>query len=369
MSPQSLSRLSRLSRTSRPGGLGGRRVARALLATLAAVLPAVLAVGTPRALSAQQLDVTLEPETLTVGDHVSATLTVTAPRGAVAGDPRFPEWGDSWGEAEVLEAGPVERVEHLPGEPPRSQDTAAWRQRLVLTSFRTGTIPLPPRAVTLPFDPDRSAGRREGTVELRTPPGLALTVGSVLPPGTDPSEAEPAPAAPPRPLPAGSRFWWALATAALLAIATVAVAVVRRPRTTPRLPRRATPLEELLESLRVLSADASTAAGADRGHEGLSFTLRRYLGRSLEFAAVESTTTEVKHHLRHQGMPPELVTRADDVLQACDRVKFACEPASRTALAERLDAVREIARELDCRLHRPVDPWAVGPDRGDRERP
>lgn len=350
-----------------------RPTAPRLLPVLVAALGALLEAGAPPTLSAQQLTVALEPETVTVGDRVTATLTLTAPQGAVAGDPRFPEWGDSWGEAEVLETGPVERIARRPAAPrdqspnelPNDRDTVVWRQRLVLATFRTGEVPLPPRAVTLPLGADPGAGRSEGPAKLRTPPDLALTVESVLPADTDPAEAELAPAAPPRPLPVGSRFWWALATAALVAAATVATAVARRPRASSGPSRRATPLEELLESLRLLSTEPSPGPG----HEGLSLTLRRYLGRSLDFAAVESTTTEVKHHLRWQSVPPELVARTHEVLQACDRVKFACEPSDHPVFVERLDAVREIARELDCRLHRCAEPEAPNPLRNDLERP
>jgi hypothetical protein len=311
------------------------------------LLVAALAVAAPLEATVPSLDVHLEPEAITVGDRVTATLTLTAPGERVDGQPRFPDWQGAWGEAEVLEAGPVERV----GGSAASAETVTWRQRLVLTSFRTGEVPLPRRTVTLPLRtdraPDRAADRGDEPAQLRTPADLALSVRSVLPPGTDPGEAEPAPAAPPQPLPAGSRFWWTLATAALLAVATLATAVARRPRTVARPARRAAPLEELLESLRGLSVEAS----AELGHEELSLALRRYLGRSLDFAAVESTTTEIRSHLRRRGVPSELTARVGEVLRACDGVKFACERADRTALARRLDLVREIARELACRLH------------------
>lgn len=323
------------------------------------LLVAALAIVSPLAAAAQSLDVRLEPEVITVGDRVTATLTLTAPGGRVEGQPRFPEWQGAWGEAEILEAGPVERI----GRSTESTETVTWRQRLTLTSFRTGQIALPRRAVTLPLRAAPEARHGNGPAKLRTPAGLTLAVRSVLPPGTDPGEAEPAPAAPPRPLPAGSRFWWTLATAALLAVATLATAVARRPRPVAPPARRAAPLEELLDSLRGLSAETS----AERGHEKLSLALRRYLGRKLDFAAIESTTTEIKSHLCRRGVPSELTIRVSEVLRACDGVKFACERADRAALASRLDLVREIARELAARGERSgggVDSYHLGPPEG-----
>ncbi len=306
-----------------------------LLALLA--LPALAVSQTPAPGAAPRLAVTLEPETLTVGDRVRATLSLTADPSALAGEPRFPAWGETWGTAEVLETTPVERRDAGGGR-------VEYRQSVVLTAFRPGRVALPPRTVALPG--------AEATRALETPADLALSVRSVLPPAAEgKAPPEPRPPAPPRALPLGRAFWWTLAAMGLVACGALGLAVARARAAAGAgagagSRRALPPAEELAASL----AEAARETSVERAHVALSLALRRYLGRALGFPALESTTSEIRRELRGRRAPEPVAARSVEVLGACDRVKFAREPSAHPALEARLEAAREIADRLEAHL-------------------
>jgi hypothetical protein len=271
-----------------------------------------------------------------VGDRVEATLTLEVQAAELAGEPRFPTWREGWGEAEVLDKGEPKKIGEQGG-------IATWRQRLVLTAFKPGKVALPPVAVAVPF-----AGRTE---PVHTPPHLALTVRSVLPPGE--KDPQPKPPAPPRPLPIGEPFWWTLA--ALSAACLLLGFLLYRQRragadvsAAERLPLP--PFDELLGELDRLGAEPSPLAV----HTRLSLALRRYLGLTLSFPATESTTSEIHRQLLGRRVPGPLVRRTVELLRACDLVKFARQEVGEERARERIGLAREIAREIEAHA-RPVE--------------
>lgn len=283
-----------------------------------------------------QVEVSLTPkDQLTVGDRVEAVLTLRVDPSTLAGDPRFPVWGTSWGDADVLAKSEIEKLE--------VQGATLWRQHLVLAAFRTGRIELPPVEVAVPL--------RERTLKAQTPASLALTVRSVLPAGEENPELKP-PAAP-RQLPIGAPFWWTLAASSFV-LALLAWALWRRRAGTaaeeaarPELP----PFDELLGELDRIAAEPSVI----RLHTRLSLALRSYLGRSLAFPAGESTTSEIQRALLARRMPGALVRQIVELLRACDLVKFARQEVGPERTRERLAAARQLGRETET-WARPVEP-------------
>ncbi len=323
----------------------------ASLACTALLLPLAALLASPGPAGAAAVAVTLPPEPLTVGDRVEVVVTVTGERGEVAGEPRFPAWGESWGDAEIVEAGPV-----VPAYGTAEDGGARlYEQRLILVAFRPGLVELPPRPIALPGP--------EGTAELSTPAGLALRIDSVLPEElaeTEGSEIEARPPAPPRPLPLGAAFWATLASGCALLFGLFLLA--RRGRRAAVPAPRAAPRDELAAAL----AAAAEAPEPVAGHVVLSLALRRFLGRSFGFRAAESTTTEVRRQLRGRRAPATVEARVHEVLAACDRVKFAREATTREALEARIEAAREVAAEAERHL-RPPEGANAAPDAG-RER-
>ena len=298
---------------------------RRLLAALALALAVTPAGAAPLA-----LDIELAPGTATVGDLVTATLTLRGAPDDPARTPRFPDWSRGWGEVEVLEAAPPVRIESPAGP--------IWTQRIVLSAFATGRLRLPPVAVAIAGQPPAA---------VATPTDLALEIASVLPP--DPQRREPRPPAPPRRLGVPAGFAWTVAAFAALAVAA-ALALRRRRRAAlgPELVRLS-PLEELTRAL-----GAVAAADLEGGHAALSLALRRFLGRSFQMPAPQSSTTELGRRLGQRGLDRDLVRRAVRLLREVDQIKFARAAATREGLAARVAEAREVARAIDLHLHPPA---------------
>src|SRR6185436_15298712 len=78
--------------------------------------------------TAPKVELSLTPrDKLTVGDRVEAVLTLRVDPSTLGGEPRFPVWGASWGEAEVLDKSEPAKVEE--------NGATLWRQRLILAAF------------------------------------------------------------------------------------------------------------------------------------------------------------------------------------------------------------------------------------------
>lgn len=284
------------------------------------------------------VNVSLAPNGITVGDAAQAVVTVTARTEELAGAPRFPLWGQTWGEAEIIE-------KDAPLKTGERDGVTTWQQTLTLRAFRTGSVPLPPVVVEVPV--------KQGTLHFQTPAGLALAVRSVIP--AEEKNPVPKPPAAMRPLGIGSRFWWTLGALSVLALAGLWL-LRRRPKTAagtiavPVLP----PFEELAAELDRLAIEPSMVAL----HTHLSLALRRYLGRRLPFPAVESTTAEIQRQLLSRRMPGLVARQSVELLRACDLVKFARQDVDPLKARERVETVRRLAGELESHLA-PREPEAL----------
>lgn len=352
--------------------LRARRLAATVLAAAVAVAPAWPAAPASAATSPPEprpliddteprVTVALSPSELTVGDRVDAVLTVSAPEARLVGAPRFPDWATHWGSAEILEVSSPETLEPRAG-------VATFRQKLVLTAFRPGEVALPPQEVEVPFS--------RGSVRISTPAELGFEISPVLPPpaeegprdgvedGVPTAEDEDAtepgrrPEEPLRSLPLTPAFW---ATAGLLGAACVALAFLLwgRIRTPEIRSEDLTPLVRLERDLEALPSHPSLVDA----HARLSRALRRYLGRELAFPAAESTTTEIRRALAVRRVPEAVHRDADEVLTACDLVKFARRETRPEVLRQRVGTVRRLGRELDVHLH-PPEPHPPSPEEG-----
>ncbi len=305
----------------------------------------LLAVLTAPALAAQsqtspRLDLALSPKQVTVGDPVEVVLTLQVPTTALVGEPRFPAWNTSWGEADILEKGDAQKIGETAGMP----GITTWKQRIVLAAYRTGVLALPPVQVAVPL--------KDRTLQAQTPPAV-LDIRSVLPAGE--KDPKPKPPAPLRRLPVGAAFWWALAAMSLLC-AGLGWALWRQGRrrqkavvaTRPALP----PFDELAAALDSLAAEPSML----HLHTRLSLALRRYLGRALGVPAAESTTSEVQRLLLARRLPSAMARQTVELLRACDLVKFARQEVPEARGQERTAAARQLGREVERFVRPPVLP-------------
>lgn len=317
----------------------------------------------PEALYAQAepaLKVELNPTEITVGGRVEATLTLVWTGGEAPGEPRFPAWQETWGNAEVLEVGEIDSFTD-------QSSRLIYRQKVVLTAFQVGEVELPSLAIAIP-DGDQ-------TLEAKTPGDLAFTVISVLPaPASDPSTgagaADPGagagaeealelrPPVPPRPLADNLAFAITAGCLALL-LGLAAWRMIQHLQMAGQLAGGESrvllaPLEELLERLR----QVDPAAGSEPAHTGLSMALRGFLGRSFGFHGIESTTTEIRRQLRDQPLPPAINQRLLRLLDDCDEVKFARRQVEDRTTDERLERAEQLGKEIDRILRPPEEPTA-----------
>jgi hypothetical protein len=310
---------------------------RGIVLTLAVLAAAPLLAQAPIPPAAvPAISVSLIPKAPTVGDHVVATLTLRVRTADLAAEPRFPVWGKTWGEAEIVRKDEPVKIAEQGG-------VATWEQKVEVVPFRPGAVPLPPMAVAVPL--------KTGTVQAATPAALALAVRSVIPANEKAPQAKPP--SPPRPLALGARFWWTVAGLGAACLAAFALLWLRHrkrakaARAVPALP----PLAELLAEIAGLAAEPSMLAL----HTRLSFALRRYLGRRLPFPAVESTTGEVQTQLAGRRMPGTLARQTVELLRACDLVKFARQEVGSTQGNARAEAAARLGEEWEAHLAPPVE--------------
>lgn len=281
-----------------------------------------------------RLSVSIKPDQLTVGDRTVVTLNLTVPADKLAGQPRFPTWKESWGDARVLRAGPVHELSPHNG-------SRIFKQSVTLAAFTTGAVSLPQRQVAVPL--------RTHTVQVSTPHELALHVTSVLPPAEKRGERlAPKPPAPPRPLGLGAAFWWAAGIGSALILAALLL-LYRRNRASAREDLKQPGLPPLAE-LKARLAVAARETDLERLHTAVSFALRSYLGRVLPFAACDRTTREIRSELRSRRLPEPWVRSCVRLLLDCDQVKFARRQEDRSVADERLDRALAIGQALESRL-------------------
>ncbi len=292
----------------------------------------VLLLAAPALAQPAPVSVQLAPTGPTVGDPIQATITLRVRAADLKGEPRFPAWGKTWGEAvEISRIGQPEKTSQQDG-------IAVCEQRLVLAAFRTGAVPLPPVEISLPM--------KAGTVRAQTPAGLALSVRSVLP--RNEKDPKPKPPAAMRRLPLGEKFWWTLAIGAALCLLAAWPLLLRRRKAVPGATAAPVlpPFEELSAELDRLRGEPSMLAL----HTRLSLALRRYLGRRLPFPAVESTPSEVQRQLLSRRIPGPLVRQAVELLRACDLVKFARQEVAEGRARERAEAALRVAGDFESQL-------------------
>lgn len=293
------------------------------------VLFALLVNSGPMAAQQPDLKVDVPAGPWTVGDQIPVTLRVHLPPAMREATPRFPQWQERWGEAEVVSAGEPRRQE-IRG------NGVEWSQRVTVAAFRPGRIPLPAREIVVPLE-NESLG-------LDTAAGLHLELSSVLPPDVPREELSPREPAPLHPLPLGTRFWWTLAIGLALLTAALAWAWLRRPASRESV-APAPPPDPRYE-LETAFAELAEETDGVRFHAGLSWAMRRFFGRAAGFPALESTTREIRRRLLARQLPGESVRAAGELLTECDGVKFA-RRTPRAARRQLLATARELADRVE----------------------
>ena len=180
------------------------------------LLAALLGVGRaePTRWTAQRdglsLELQLDKESILVAEPIRVRLSVRAPKGTRI---QFSEVPESWGEFRVLSTRPTDDV-----PAPDGSDRREWLREVVVETYRTGDVKLPPWEILYALETDGSAFQRWQS------PEILVRVRSVLDERADPTRyRDLKPVVEPTPQPASRLVW--LAGSTLLALAATAAFV------------------------------------------------------------------------------------------------------------------------------------------------
>jgi hypothetical protein len=241
--------------------------------------------------------------TITVGDRVEFTLTVTLPAKATTGD--LP--GGLLLQAFEIKDYDLGKWEEKGGE-------KTLTQRFTISTFTTGTYMVPPWGLKYKLD------GKDITVQV---PALPLTVASVL----KGQEETPKDIRKPFAIPRAGLPWWAYAAGAAVLAAVVAAFLLLRRRkkaaeaaTEPQLP----PHVRALKALLVLEREEFIRKGEAKKHYvGLTEIFKDYIGGRFALDTLDKTTSELWDQVK--GLPIErgMLLQVRDFLTTSDLVKFA----------------------------------------------
>ncbi len=287
-----------------------------------------------------QAGVTIERDTVTVGEVVRLTIRVRAPQGATIG---FPTAVDSSAVVQPLDAPTVRN----------GADSASAADRIAtyrLSAWDIGNQPITLGDVSVQTD----VGERQ--VALTLP---SLFVRSVLP--ADTALRIPKPARPILAVPSPTPWWWwALGALAALVLGLLAWWIVRRRRgvgTTGDPYRDASAEFDRIEKLRLIEAGE-----AGRHVTLMSDVVRRYLAARLEGVSLALTSGELQGAVRAVPTVPHDALR--DVFASVDPVKFANAPLT----TERARAIGDEARAIVRDEHERSAALATAEAEKDKER-
>ncbi len=268
-----------------------------------------------------QAGITLEKDTVAVGDVVRLTLRVRAPRGATIS---FPAAVDSLGPVQALEA-PVVRD---------GSDSATAADRVAtyrLAAWDIGVQQIKLGDVLVETD----AGERRLTLSLPS-----LFVKSVLPADTALRVPKPARAliVPPTVIP---WWWWLLAA---LAVAIIGLLVWWLWRRRARAAAGGDPYVEAMAAFERVERLQLIDAGEPGKHATLmSDVVRRYLSGRLPDVSLALTSSELLNVAR--GAPTIPQESLKTLLDSIDPIKFARAPLDGARARALGDAARTLVRE------------------------
>ncbi len=308
--------------------MSGSRRPRSRAAPVAFALGACAVFAAPARVAAQQREipvqagVTVERDTVTVGDVVRLTVRVRAPRGATI---NFPAAVDSLGPVQSLEP-PFVR---------EGADSAVAADRIAtyrLAAWDVGVQPIRLGEVLVQTDD----AERRLTLDLPS-----LFVRSVLP--ADTTKREPKPA---RPLLAARAptpwWWWVLAALATVVLGVSAWWWMRRRR---RGAGTATdPFAEAIASFTRVERLRLIDAGEPGRHAALmTDVVRRYLAERVDGASLAQTSQELLAAVR--GRPTLSYDALRRLLGDVDPIKFAAAPIAAEKARTLGDEARQIVKE------------------------
>jgi hypothetical protein len=283
-----------------------------------------------------RLNMNLDSVTIMIGDHLGLTVDIAAPPGTRIQNITYGNWADE-GKVELLDIGELNTVAETP--------ELLLQQRLVLTTFDTGYLRLPPLLLVY---------EKDGVTDTVRSSNLGLQVNSLdvqaEAPITDNKDI------------IKERINWrdtlpyaiALIVLALLGWfiwrrSTKAKVIVEAPPPPPA------PAHEIaLDKLSGLEKQAIWENGEiKRFQSELTYVLREYLENRYDIHALEATTPEIDQQLKNIELSTATKQQLRSILDTADMVKFAKAQPPVAVHPEALSSVKAFV--LETRVVAQVD--------------
>jgi len=243
---------------------------------------------------------TADRDTLTVGDPVILTISVTHPEGSVV---LFPELDGNWGDFIVRSQSAPETVTNGDG-------TAVTSQQIDARLFAPGEFQTPPLNITI--------SDRDGNLSETIVPPLGLTVQSVLVEGDN----ELRDIKPQSELPLFAV--WPYLAAGLAMLAVVVVFIIYKHRAGCTAVDNRLPHEKALDALAQIDKQGYVAHGRYKEqYVAVSDTLRAYFEAITPVRFTDRTTAEIRYDLAAGPLSLGEAQRVLLLLEDADWVKFA----------------------------------------------
>jgi len=303
-----------------------------------------------------RIDVSAEPRTVTVGDHIRIDFDVTLPEGYEA---EFPYPGDRAGDFAILEflPGPAitdQATETVAGEPAEGASLHHFA-RITAALYRTGEFDFPPISLML-----RTPGDEALTVFT---PSISIMVESVL--TAEKEELKDLKNQAEIEAPFNWLFWISL-SGLIMVLAGIGWWLWRRklrPAEAPApLPQR-DPLEAAEADLKGLLKRGHLESGrVKQFYVSLAEIVKRILGAGYDIQTIEKTTAEILEDLRGNAEEMPAQPEPEEVegfLLSCDLVKFAKYLPSKFENDEAVQDAFKILEECRQLRSRQPDPVAA----------
>lgn len=281
-------------------------MSRRLLLGAALLAAAALGAGAAGARQPPAIEVSVEPASARIGDHLRLSVRIVLPPGQ---QPEFAPGTDGWGPVELVRLEAPRQLATAAGE-------TAWLLEATVAPFALGDIPFRP-TIAVTAGPD--------IVTIEPPPASLRVLPTLLPDA--PLELTPLP--PPVPITGAESPFLRPAIAAGAAAGAIAFATVlivlaralrRRPRPAPALappPQVEPPLEGLLLAESTIETDPVAA------YRALAATVRAELARRFGIPATALTAAELRARLEARGADRWVARLAGGLLEECDAVVYA----------------------------------------------
>lgn len=268
-----------------------------------------------------QVVATAQPDSnrILIGDHLNVRLDASVPLGYTLQWPQLPE---AWGKLEVIHSTPIDTM--------ATAAEAMYSQQLTVTAYDSGLVMIPALQFVARDPNNRSAQVRTQRVPI------AVSTMAVV---------DTLPMAPIKEILIVESSWrdhiWLLLGALILLAMLIMFAVIfikrNKKNAAQKLPEEDPLPRKIAENIQANRTD--NPARLEAQYAELAYALKLWLFDRYEVKALDKPTAQVKAALQAAQMPDDTKSWAVDVMQECDKIKFA-------QAATKQDRVQHIAQEL-----------------------